>query len=283
MIKIVTDSSSDISQEEAKKLGVVVIPLSINFEDASYLDEVEISADEFYKKLTTSKRVPTTSQVSPGIFEELFAEAKAKGDTLIVMPLSSKISGTYNCANMIKNQGGYDNVYVYDSLATINLLKLLVIIANENKDKMEPQQLIDYVESIRQKVKLYAVIDTLEYLQKGGRLSKTSAVIGSLLKVKPMIGVIEGEVKLIGKQIGTKKCFDWIKTQIKQNPIDYDFPVYFQYSGNNNKACEFIDSLEFSEENKQKYKSNLRGIGPVVGTHIGPGAAAIIYVSKQNN
>jgi len=280
MIKIVTDSSSDITIEEAKELGIIMIPLHINFEDRSYADGVELNAEEFFQKLMSSKKVPTTSQVSPGEYEDIFADAKKNGDTLFVMPLSSALSGSHNTAVMVKNQGEYDNVTIFQTYATVNALRLLVIEANKQKDKMTVEQLHTHMENFRKRLRLYACIDTLEYLHKGGRVSKASAMIGGMLNMKPLIIVNPaGEVQNVGKQIGSNKAVNWIAEQVKNNPIDTNYPLFYQYSVTKDAANRLID---LTSPNPEDSKANsLRSLGPVVGTHVGPGAAAIIYVVKE--
>jgi DegV family protein with EDD domain len=278
MIKILTDSSSDILQAEAKELGIILIPLTITFEDGkSYLDEVEIKSEEFYSKLATCKKPPFTSQLPLLTIEEEYEKARKEGYTLIAMPLSSKLSGSYHTAVMVKNQGNYDNVHVVDTLATASFLKLLVFEANKVKDKMSPEKLVQWIEELRQKTRLFAMIDTLEYLRKGGRLNNAQAFIGGLLHFKPCVGVVDGTVTVLSKQIGQAKAIAWIKDKIKNLPIDYNYPVYYQFTGSSERTMQLIEA---TSPNPAEDKKKAFFVGPVVGTHIGPGAMVITYVIK---
>ncbi|MCH5164616.1 MAG: DegV family protein, partial [Clostridiales bacterium] len=199
MIKILTDSSCVIPMSEAEELGIEMIPLGITFGSEAYKDGVDITTEQFYAKLLEGTNYPHTSQPSPQELEDHFAKAKAEGVTLLFLPLSSKISGTYESALRVKEMGGFDNVYVYDTLCTTIMLELLVREAAK-RTHLKIDELIDYVDKLRKRAKLYAGIDTLEFLAKGGRLNTATAAIGSLLKVKPLITISsQGTIDVIGK------------------------------------------------------------------------------------
>lgn len=280
MIRIVTDSSADISAEEASAKGITVLPLTINFGKDQYRDGADITALEFYKKLEESKVVPTTSQASPMQYEELFSLAREQGDTLIVLPISRKLSGSYQCATMVKKQGNYDNVYIVDTLSTVGKLRMLVLEALKLKDDMSAEQLVKHLEDLRDRTTLIALVDTLEYLFKGGRLSRTSAVIGTVLNIKPLITIDKGEIKVIGKCMGVRKAVDSLSQYLKEADVDKNYPLIFGYSPSVDRVMKLIDKC-VEQDRRQYYYDNLQVLSAIVGVHIGPGAAYLVYVENK--
>ncbi len=277
MIKILTDSSCVISQQDAEKIGVDVIPLGITFGSEAYLDGVNITTEEFYKKLLEGKQYPHTSQPSPQELDERFRKAKEEGTTLLFLPLSSKISGTYESALRIKEQGGYDNVYVYDTLCTTIMLELLVREAAK-RTHLSIEELIEYVDNLRKRAKLFAGIDTLEYLAKGGRLNTATAAIGTLLKVKPLIIIsAQGTIDVIGKKLGAKMGIKAVAEMIDLNKIDKQYGVRFLYSYDPQNTKELIERIGLKEDEIVE----LTDLGPIVGTHIGPNAYGYVFVEKE--
>lgn len=277
MIKILTDSSCVISQDEAAKIGVDVIPLGITFGSEAYKDGINITTDEFYKKLLEGKFYPHTSQPTPYELEERFKKAKEEGVTLLFLPLSSKISGTYESALHIKEQGGYDNVYVYDTLCTTIMLEMLVREAAKRTD-LPIDELIAYVDNLRKRAKLYAGIDTLEFLAKGGRLNTATAAIGSLLKVKPLITISsQGTIDVIGKRLGAKMGIKAVAEMIDLDRVDPQYGVRFLYSMNDENTKDLISRIGLSEDKVVE----LTDLGPIVGTHIGPNAYGYVFVEKE--
>lgn len=279
MIRIVTDSSADITVSEANEKGITILPLTINFGSEQYRACFDITNEEFYKKLQESKTIPTTSQASPLQYEEEFQRAKDNGDTLIVLPISRKLSGSYQCAQMVKNQGNFDNVYIVDTLSTVGKLRLLVMEALRVKDTMSPEEIVAHIESLRDRTTLVALVDTLEYLFKGGRLSKTSAMIGTMLNIKPLITIDHGEIKVIGKSMGVRKAVDNLSKYVLEADIDPDYDLIFGYSPSNDRVLKLIDKC-VEEDKRQYYIDNMRVLSSIVGVHTGPGAAYVVYVTK---
>lgn len=276
MIKILTDSSCVISQEEAAKIGVDVIPLGITFGSEAFKDGIDINNEEFYAKLIEGKNYPHTSQPSPQELEDHFAKAKEEGNTVLFLPLSSKISGTYECALRVKEAGGYDNVYVYDTLCTTIMLELLVREAAK-RTHLAIDELIEYVDDLRKRARLVAGIDTLEYLAKGGRLNTATAAIGSLLKVKPLITISDkGTIDVIGKRLGVKMGIRAIGEMVDLSKIDPEYGIRFLYSHCTDNSKELIERMGLKEEDIVE----LTDIGAVVGAHIGPNAYGYVYVNK---
>lgn len=277
MIKILTDSSSVVSKQVAESLGVEILPLGITFGSEAYRDGVDITTEEFYAKLLEGKHYPHTSQPTPMEFEERFAKAKADGETLLFMPLSKRISGTYESALRVKDAGGYDNVYVYDTKCTTIMLSLLVTEAAKRKD-LPINELIAYLDDLRSRARLYAGIDTLEFLAKGGRLNTATAAIGTLLKVKPLIIISqEGTIDVIGKRMGAKMGIRAVSEMVNLDDIDPEYGIRFLYSYCADHTKELIERMGLTMDKIVE----LTDLGPIVGTHIGPNAYGYVVVLKR--
>lgn len=277
MVKIIADSSANISQIEAKEMGITVLPLGISFNEEEFLDDINISIDEFYERLTTSKVFPKTSQLSMELLEQTYNEAKKNNETILLILLSSKLSGTVNCANLVKNNGGYDNVYVYDSKGATALNRILVDVALQNKEK-PAEEIIKILDEVRDRIELYAALDTLEYLHKGGRLSKTKAVVGNMLGLKPILTILkDGSLDVKAKAIGLNNAIKTINNLVeKSGGIDTNYPVYFLYS----KIDTNGKKLQKCYEHLNLKQTKLLNLCSVIGCHIGAGVAGIVYVRK---
>ena len=279
MIKIITDSSANISQEEAKKLGITVMPLGVSFGTKAYLDGVDLSTEEFYKKLTSSKEFPHTSQPSREEIEELFNKESKDADEVLVMFLAKALSGTHALAEKVAKEGGYKNVHVYDTKATTAVLRILVAEAVKNAQK-PVEEVIAILDELRPRIKLYAALDTLEFLKKGGRLSGTATFIGNVLKIKPIIYFTdECEVKIASKQIGMTLALKGLAEKIKSNNLDGSQPIYYLYTKEDANCDCMIQKLKLTSG--QKELGEKINICPVIGTHIGPRAAGIVFVEKS--
>ncbi len=280
MIRIVADSSCDITQEEAKKLNVEIIPLPVNFGNDTFMDGIDIKENQFYEMLLKADELPTTSQPNPLEFINRFDEVKKSGDSMLVITISSKLSGTYGSACLYKKEAEYDNIEVVDSLNTISMMRCLVLEAIKKRDEgMNVHEIADYLNQFKKRIKLIAFVDTLEYLHKGGRLSGTAKILGTILNIKPLISVIDGEVRMINKKPGVNKAIDQLVSDMKTYDIDPAYPFVFSYSMNPDRMNLLIERMKESGFNLDGYET--RSIGPVVGTHIGPGACAITFVVKE--
>ncbi len=274
MIKIITDSSSNFTQEEAKKLGIIVMPLTFIFGNEQYLDGIDMDWDTFYNRMDEEKELPHTSQLTEEQIDSAIKQAKGEigeSDEVLIMPIAAVLSGTTDRCKTVAAR--YKNVYVYDTRCTTVVLKSLVLEALANADK-PVAEVIEILDAYRPKLKIYAVLDTLENLRKGGRLSNVVAIIGNLLKIKPVITFTDdGKVDVISKQFGINKGISYITSKIDKNKIDFTKPVYLIYT-KTDKNCELLRAklnIEFSE------KSN---ICPVIGVHNGSNAAGIVYAEK---
>ena len=276
MLRIIIDSSANIFQSEAEELGIKILPLGINFEDEEYLDDVTISIDEFYQKLTTTKVFPKTSLLSMELMEKEFTDAKNAGDEVLLMVISSQLSGTYNCAKLVKEQGDFNNVYIYDTLGATAVNRILVDVAIKNKNK-PVNEIIEILNEVRKDICIFASVDTLEYFYKGGRLSKTSAVVGSMLNLKPVLTLTtEGKLEVVTKVIGLNKAIKTVKDMVdKVGGVNTNYSTYFLYSMNKTNGEKLQSSfLELQD-------AKLLNICSVIGCHTGPGLAAFCFVKNN--
>lgn len=278
-IRIITDSTSDISFEEAKKLGVTIVPLKVIFGNTEYREGIEITIDGFYQKLVEADKLPTTSQPSPDDFLGYFNEAKEAGDSVVVILIAGKLSGTVQSAMIAKDMADYSKIYIVDSLTTITGLRLLVEHAvHLQKQGMTADKIAETLEELKSRIVLLAMVDTLEFLHKGGRLSKSSAILGSLLKFKPIITLKDGAIGVVGKERGSNKGIAKIVDLIEEyGRIDTNYPVNFGFTAENSKTLILKDKIV------EKYtlnNVNMVPVGCVVGTHAGPGACVITYIKE---
>ena len=232
MVKILIDSASDIDQKEADELGVSLIAMEVRFGEQLFLDGVNLSHREFFEKLIESDELPKTSQINEFCFEKAFADLTKNGDEVIAITLSSKLSGTNASAkSAAKKFGG--KVFVVDSLnACIGERILCFYALRLIKEGLSAKDIVEKLEEKKHKIQLLALLDTLKYLKKGGRISTLAAITGEVLAIKPVVSVVEGEVKLVGKAIGSKKGNNLLMQLVEKcGGIDFDMPFALAYSG----------------------------------------------------
>jgi DegV family protein with EDD domain len=279
-IRIITDSTSDISFEQAKKMDISIVPLKVLFGNQEYREGIDITIDGFYQKLAVSEKLPTTSQPAPDEFLEYFKQAKEARDSVVVILISGKLSGTVQSAMIAKEMADYPDIFIVDSLNTITGLRLLVEHAVRLREEGRGAiEIYETLEKLKDRIVLLAMLDTLEYLYKGGRLSKSSAILGTLLKFKPVISLKDGVIDVIGKERGVNKAIAKILESIKEfGAIDKDYPVNFGFTAEDSKCAVLKDKVteQFGIKNCAMYP-----VGCVVGTHAGPGACVITYIKKQ--
>lgn len=276
-IKIITDSTSDISILELNSLGIEMVPLKVNFGSDTYIDKITITNEEFYQKLASSPTLPTTTLVNPEQFEEVFR--KFSQDTIIAILLSSKLSGTYQSAQIAKESCPDQEIYLIDSqnvsLGLALLVKEAVRLKEEGRDAVA---IVNQLEVLKHKIRVYAIIDTLKYLVKGGRLSSGKGFIGGVLGLKPMIQVKDGAILAVGQTKGfktaIKKLCEIMKTEAKPN---YDQEITFAHSNNLPVLNLLIEDIQ----NMHTIKSlSIYTLGSVVGSHTGPGTVGIAYFEQ---
>lgn len=280
-IKVMVDSASDINELEAKQLGVGFVPMKVNFGEEEFLDGVNLLPDEFYDKLKLSKEMPKTSLINEYSWDEAFKNALQQDDELIVITLSSRLSGTYQMA--VEASKKYNNkVVVIDSMSAALGERLLCLYALKLiKDGLSLTEIKNELNKKKNDLCVFAVIDTLKYLKKGGRISATTAFVGEILSIKPVVKVIDGEVKVIGKAHGNKKGNLLLNSLIEEsNGIDFNLPFGLIYSGNDKTNIN-----RYIEDSKTIFKNTdvkAYGLGCTIGTHIGGGAVGVAFFKNVN-
>ena len=278
MIRIITDSASDIVDNRREDL--TVLPVSITFGSEEFRDGITLTHEAFYEKLIECDALPVTSQVAPFAFEEAFREAVEAGGQVIAITLSSKLSGTYQSA-CIGAEGFGGKVRVVDSENASIGQHALVEYALRLKDAgLGFEEIVEKLEADKKRIRLIALLDTLEYLKKGGRISKAAAMAGSLLSIKPVIAIQRGEVAILGKARGSKQGNNLLAEQIRQTGgIDFGKPFVLGYTGLSDAMLR-----KYIKDHESFWKSSVDGletssVGGTIGTHIGPGAIGVAFFS----
>lgn len=276
--RIIVDSSCDVNAAIKSRLHIV--PLSIHFGDTEYIDGVDIDHQKFYEMLVESDELPHTSQPSPDAFAKAYAEAAEAGEACVVLTIASKLSGTYQSATIAAED--FENVYIVDSQTAAIGAGILAELALQLADSgMEAKDIAARLEQERENVHLVALVDTLEYLKRGGRVSKTVAFAGTLLNIKPVLAVRDGEILMLGKARGSKQGNNLLVQEIeKAGGVDFAKPVLLGYTGLSDALLK-----KYIEDSHLIWKGNLdtlryTTIGSTIGTHVGPGAIAVAFFKK---
>ena len=280
-VKFIIDSAADLIPAECEKLGVTHLPLTVRFGDEEYADAVTLTSTEFYQKLTTNPNHPTTSQVTPVVFGDAYERLTANGDEVVVITISSRLSGTYQSAVIAADE--YEGkVFVVDSLTATGGETLLLQVGLELASQgLGAAAIKEKLDEVKDRVRIFATLDTLEYLKKGGRISAATAVVGGLLNIKPAIAVRDGVVESAGKARGTKAANTLLHQLVDSTRgIDFSMPMSLICSGD-------------AEDNLQKFLADhgdlfaeyegqlpVCHVGCVIGAHVGPGAVGVIYFEK---
>ncbi|MBO4310890.1 MAG: DegV family protein [Lachnospiraceae bacterium] len=280
-VRIIADSSSDVSQDTAKEWGITIIPLKIRFGDEEFLDGKTITNKRFYERLIESDELPKTSQISPADYEEYFFEAVETGDEVVCLTISSGVSGCVQSATIAANEYP-GKVYIVDSrqfcISYYILVEYAVRLRDEGKSAKE---IADEIERVRDKATVLSVFDTLEYLKAGGRLSSTAAFVGELLSIKPVITINDGIVNVIGKARGSKKGNNILISKVKElGGIDYSMPLCVGYTGLSDELLQ-----KYLEDSRDLYDGDISeikkiSVGATIGTYAGPGAIAVAFFPK---
>lgn len=279
--KIIIDSAADIDAQEAKQMGVCLIPMEIQFGTEDYLDGVTLSATQFYEKLVTSNVLPKTSQVNPFRFEEAYEKIVGEGDEAVVITISSRLSGTYAsaCTAAQKYKG---KIFVVDSMNACTGERLLCqyalrLLANG----MGAEALANALDEVKSKIFVMAAVGTLEYLKKGGRISSAVAIAGGLLSIKPIVALVDGEVKMVSKAMGMKKAYQGLARIVQdKGGIDFSMPYGAMFSGTSNEVLEqYVKETSSIWQGHENELPTYR-IGSTIGTHVGPGAVGLAFFQK---
>lgn len=280
MIRIITDSTSDLSPARQEALGVDVIPLSVHFGEEVFRDGVDITNAEFYDRLSKVDTLPTTSQINPEVFANVFRKYLDQGDQIVGIFISGAMSGTCQSALIARDMvDGEDRIHVVDSRTVTFALGLLVEVAATLRDQgLSAGELAAKLEELAGRLRLLAVVDTLKYLKMGGRISTASAVVGALLNINPIITIENGLVEGIGKARGRKAAFQWIAKRMEKEAPDLSLPVSF---GHTNAPEAMAECQAFFADTIGGATVHTSNIGSVVGTHVGPGATGIVYFRAE--
>lgn len=281
-VMLISDSACDMTQAEAKQAGVTVLPLKTMIDGVEYLDGVTISTQEFYEKLESCQKLPTTSQLSPAEFADAIRPAVEKGDDVVIITVAGKLSGTAQSAAIAAGDIG-GNVWVVDSgNATIGQGILLQYAIRLRDQGLSGGEIARELERAKTRVRLLARVDTLEYLMRGGRLSRGAAFAGTLLHIKPVICLEAGELHVLGKARGARQSSNMLTEFIqKSGGIDFSMPVMLAFSGLDDALLR-----EYIDNSRALWEGHLEGlpvtmIGSTISTHAGPGAIAVAFFSKE--
>ncbi len=279
MIRIIVDSGADYLPEELVRKQIEMVPLSLTFGEDVYRDGIDLTREEFFHRLTGGKEFPHTSQPSPEAFLTLFEEAKEKGDTVICITIASVLSGTFGSAAIAKQLADYEEIYLVDSKAASAGIQYLADQAVRMRDAGESAaEIVEEVGHLRDRIHIYFVVDTLTYLYRGGRLSKTGALAGKLMHMKPVLTLDEkGQVTVSELCLGSARSIEACVRHLKEEQPDPDFPVYSFFS----IGLKNCGKLETRLEALGIHKYERRQIGCAIGAHAGPGAAGVAFVEKE--
>ncbi|MBO4938830.1 MAG: DegV family protein [Oscillospiraceae bacterium] len=279
-MRIITDSASDITLRQAKELNIHIVPISIQFQDGPCPQETDADLEQFYIRLAQAEELPSTSQPSPELYLEQFEAAKEAGDEVLVLTLSSGLSGTINAAQIAREMCGYDPVYIVDSRQAIASQRILVEYAVSLRSEGLPApQIVDKLEALRDRITVNGVIDTLTYLRKGGRIPAGLAVVGNAMRIKPVIVLEDKILKTIGKALGREAGKRMLYQRFEKHLPDPDFPLYFLYTSDKQLGQQFMEET-IEKFQLQNFQTSLIPVGGVIGTHVGTNAMGIAYVMK---
>lgn len=279
-VRIITDSGFDVP--DASDARLTVLPLSITFGDTTYADGVDLTNDRFFELLIESDELPKTSQATPYAYTQIFERVRAAGDEAVVITLSSGLSGTYQSA--LTAAADYPEVHVVDSKNVTIAQGILVQYALRLVDEGHiAGEVASMVESARERLVLLALLDTLEYLKRGGRIPKSVGTIGELLSIKPVVGVRDGEVVMLGKARGSKNGRNLLHQEVEKNGIDFTMPVLIGYSGLSDKLLRkyLEDNRAIWEDKVAEEDLPITSVGATVGTHVGPNAIALAFFRRE--
>lgn len=276
-IRIVTDSTSDIPFEQRAGLGIEIVPLSVRFGSEEYIDGVTLTKPQFFQKLAQCEELPTTAQVNPEKFAQIF-RGYDKEDEIIGIFISGALSGTFQSAVIAKEIVNSEKIHLIDSRSVTFGLALLVYEAVRMRDEgHSAAEICTAVEALVTRLKFYAVVDTLKYLKMGGRLSASSALLGTMLRIKPIISLRDGKVEAVDKRQGQKAAVQAIAQKVKADLPDAGYPILFGDSNAPNLTAMLKEALAGEVDITDSASLEL---GAVVGTHAGPGCAGLAYITR---
>lgn len=277
-VKIITDSVADITLEEAKSLDVDVLPLTVTFDEVEYKDGVDITTDKLFNLMKEHDGFPTTSQVAPYLFSDKMQECLDNEMDIVIITMSSKLSGTYNTANLVKSQFEYENIYVVDSLnvtcGQYVLLKYAIILRDQGKSAKE---IYEELEVAKYRIKSSVFLDTLDNLARSGRITKTAGFVGGLLQVKPIIKLIDGIIQPVSKERGIRKAINYILSDLEKENLKEGTKVCLG-------SCLESENLKYLVEKCEELGLPYEKleVGPVTASHIGPYAMGYFLLEEYD-
>lgn len=281
MVRILTDSSSDISPALAKELGVDIVPLNVTTEDGQvYQDGVNLPMKDFWSMLAACKQLPKTSQPSPQWFIDYFAAAKEAGDETVVLLISAGLSGTYQCARLCAEDAEYEDVYFVDTQTACIGLRLLInqAIARRNEG-MSASQIAEELEERKKYIRILLIAEDLKHLHKGGRLSTAATIAGGALGIKPVLQLWNNKLGAAVKARGLPGAYVALfKEMEKFGGMNRELPYFVAYT-DKPQAAEPI--VRYLTQNQGLPEQKPVTIGAAIGTHIGPGACGIAYFTNE--
>lgn len=280
MVRIITDSAADFEPFELEKMQIGCAPLSVTLEDQEYQENIDLSKERFFQLLEETGATPKTAQPSPRFLMDYLEEARVAGEEAVYLSLSSAISGTYQTALMTKEDAQLEECYVVDTKNATGGERMLVEYAVRLRDQgKSAKEIAGAVEAVRDKVVLYACIDTLEYLYRGGRISQTVYKLGTMAQVKPIIRVAEdGSIEVPAKAMGMRKGMDFLCKRFEQFKPSQEFPIYVMYTADRaigETLAQKVRALGYAVPEER-----IVPVGAVIGSHIGPNACGIVYVAE---
>ena len=279
MVRIITDSSADLEPREYEKLNITCIPLTVFFGDTEYQENVNLSKEQFYGLLAESG-TPKTAQPSPQLLLDLFEEAKEAGDEAIYFSISSAISGTYQTACATKAMVDYDGCHVFDSKNATGGLRVLLEEAVKLRDQdKNAAQIMEGVAALQGRIVLYACMDTLEYLYRGGRISQTVYKLGTMAQVKPILRVTEeGTIEVPAKAMGMRKGMDFLCKRVEAGKPSKDHSFYAMYTGDRSNGLLLAE--KFRAMGYDVPDEKVINVGAAIGSHVGPNACGMVFVAE---
>ena len=278
---ILTDSSCDMDLGEQKTLGITILPIRVYFGEEVYTEGENLTKPRFYSMLAAAEVLPKTAQISPAEFEDAFRPLVEAGDEILLLPISRELSGTYQSALLAKEAFPGASIHVVDTLTTTFGLSLLIRQAVALRDKgLTGEEVARELTALVPRLRLFAVVDDLKYLKMGGRLSSAGAVVGSLLHIKPLISIVDGKVVSISKARGLKSAFQQIADLVAAEGVDTAYPAAYGHSNDPAIMEELRAVIDGSDNSPGFGQAYTVDIGPVVGTHIGPGCTGVAFVKK---
>lgn len=278
MVRILTDTASDLTFTEAMRMRVTLVPLDIHFEDGPCPQRDEADFAEFYRRLQACTSLPQTSRPSPQVYLDAFLEAECCNDDIIALCVSGGLSGTYESAVAAQQMSGYERIHVIDTRQAILTQRMLVEEAGRLRDEgASAAEIIRQITALREKVCVCGVVGTLKYLRKGGRIPASLAVLGDMLRIKPVIVLTGGTLTAMGKVRSYASGMDILHRRMEQDGFDPARPVLFGYTSDPALGRQLMEAT------REKYNlahTALYPIGGIIGTHCGTGCMAVAYFRK---